>query len=1608
MRASQFVPLKVLLICLTAICPYLASAQLHADFTATPTSGCAPLLVSFTDQSTGNPTSRKWDFGNGTISNNNNSAPSTTYFNPGVYTVKLIISNGSSTDSIVKTSFITVYDKPHVDFTASSTSGCFPLNVSFTDKTTAGSGTITNWLWDLGDGNTSVSKNPLHTYLSAGSFDITLNVTNSFGCSAAVTKSNLIQISSGVNADFSIDSINVCHSPANFNFTNLSAGTGTLNYSWTFGDGGVSSQVSPKHPYVNEGNYTVKLLVQSSTGCSDTISKTVSVAFVHSSFSSPDTVCSNRQFQFINTSTPTPTFSNWDFGDGSNSTTLSPFKTFLSNGSFTVKVINRFAPNCTDSTSKTITVNSGPAASFTADDTASCTAPLTVNFQNTTTGSAISYKWDFGDGNTSTLANPSHTYTSNGIYTVTLIALNSNGCEDVFVKTDYIKILPLRITGFSGLPDSSCIPHTIHPSVLLNISATITSYLWDFGDGTTSTLAHPSHTYSTEGFYKVSVSITTAGGCPASYSLDSAVLVGHKPHADFTWSPTDVCPNVPVHFVNTSTGGPLHFMAWSYNGYTVTPFSPNSTWGGSHVDTGWHFITLIVWDYGCSDTITKINAVYVKPPIAKIKFRTNCTNRLDVNFADSSLGDKTWKWDFGDGKTDTARNPLHDFSASGNYYVQLFTSNGGCADTANVDVKVVDEHGIVQITDSTTCRNQNLNFTVSNVNAANIATTTWDYGNGTIQTVNGISTSYSYTLPGTYDVSVIVRDILGCKDTLNIQPSISVYGPKAGFSPVETGACKNATIDFTDNSGTDGVHPITSWTWLFGDNSNIKFNKPPFNHNYTDTGYFDVQLIVKDSYGCADTIKKNNLIHITQPYAKFSISDTVVCPGKQVSFLDSTVGDGLQYNWVFGDGTRSANISPSHLYTTQGTYTAQLFVTDENNCRDSASSVPIIVSVPTAKFLMSDSFSTCPPLSVNFTNQSVNFKSFSWSFGDGSTSLISNPTHIYTYPGVYPVKLVMLGNGTCADSLTKNITIKGPTGTFSYDKKPVCFPAVTQFNASAQNTSQYLWDFSDGNTIVTNTNISQHTYDTGYFVPKLILIDAFGCKVPLQGTDTVKVYDVSAKGVVQNNQLCDSGFVMFKDSSVSNDLITGHQWIFGDGTTSNQATVSHYYSSSGVFNVKLIAITQTGCSDTLVVNQAVKVVQSPVINISGDSAACVPASMLFNGNIVRADTSSLNWSWDFGNGSIAAVQNPPAAIFAASGNYTVSLIAVNSSGCSDTSYKNISVHPAPPVDAGLGATVCKSASYTLVPAGAVTYIWNASPYLSCTNCTSPIATPDTSMTFTVTGKDAIGCTATDSVLIKVTPPLSITASKNDTLCNGASVRLQASGAQSYQWFPPIYLDDPKSAQPLFTASKDTSITYHVIGTDDMKCFSDTGSVTVKVYPVPQMQILQKNITLEAGNSVMLTTSNSPDITSWKWEPPTGLNNPNVPNPIASPVQSTTFVCAAVNGGGCLAREAVTVTVVCGNSNIFIPNTFSPNNDGVNDKFYVRGKGLFSIKSFRVFNRWGQLVYEKLNGAPNDASSGWDGNFNLQKMPSDVYVYMIEILCTNNAVIPVKGNITLLR
>jgi gliding motility-associated-like protein len=1580
---------------------FLTNAQLKADFNARPTTGCAPLVALFNDASTGNPTSWFWDLGNGTTSTLQ--TPAAVYAKPGTYTVKLVVQNAFGIDSVAKVQYITVYSSPVVDLSGTPVTGCFPLPTHFTDLTKAGSGSISKWEWDFGDGTISTDQNPNHTYTSLGNYNITLKATNSFGCFSFKTAPSYIQIKSGAKADFTNSIPNSCKAPATINFTNGSVGTGSLNYQWDFGDGTTSTSPSPSHIYKAGGSYSVKLIVFNSIGCTDTLVKPnlITIGNTKADFDS-FLICKGATYTINNRSTPAPGGAFWNFGDGTFSDSISPVKAFSDTGVFTIKMVANFGA-CKDSVTKNISVLGTPIVNFSTSPTSSCKAPFTVNFTNASTGGK-SYRWDFGDGTTSTDQNPSHTYTTEGTFTVTSVVTNAAGCTDSLVKKSLV-IIKAPVVTITGLPQGACPPLTRTFTAQVTSVDSIATYLWNFGDGNTSVQIAPSHTYSVTGKYTITLNYTTTGGCSGTVTVTDGISIGTLPKANFSATPLNVCASQPINFTDLSTGTPNSWIWLFGDGTNSSQQNPVHQYN----DTGSFTVKLIALNNGCADTISFPSLIRIKPAVAKFTYSSACGTSQHVIFTDGSVGADSWTWNFGDGSpTSSVQNPVHDYALPGNYSVSLTVSNtgAGCSFTKTIMVQVVYEVPTFTVSNPVICKNSPVTFNAKVGNRSNVVLYTWTLGDGTTVIDSTGTITYKYTKTGTYNVTLTIKDINGCSNSVTVSNAVSVGGPTAVFRALVPAVCLNAPATFFDSSYTDGTHNIQRWNWNWGDGTSQTFTSPPFNHTYTSPGSFSVLLIVTDNAGCTDSVRVPNAILISKPIANFS-GDTLSCTTRPANFLNASTGQGLTYLWNLGDGSNSTVQNPAHLYGTEGAYTISLNITDLFGCQDSITKINYLkVANPRADFIVSDSIASCPPLLVNFTNNSANFLTSLWDFGDGATSSARNPSHFYSGVGTFTATLTVTGATGCTSQKSIKIVVKGPSTSFSYSNLIGCKPLTSTFRVRTERSLTLLWDFGDGTALRAPDSVVTHTYSkAGSYLPKLIIVDTTGCSVLLNGADSIKAVGVTASFNNSNTIVCDAGNVQFTNTSTTNDIITNYNWNFGDGTTSTQQNPLHNYTVPGNYSTILSIITQQGCKDTISNPANVKVIKSPQISITGDAGACVPATLKFSGNLIVADTSLVTWKWDFANGQTSTLINPPAQNYTTAGTFTVKAIATNSSGCDGVATKIIEIYPLPQLITSGDTTICLGAAASLHVSGAESYVWSPANFLSCTNCANPFAQATTSTGYLVTGTSIHGCISSDSVNVTVKIPFKISVSTPDTLCLGSSVQLNATGAETYTWSPGTGLSNPAIGSPI--ASPVNSVTYQVIGTDSKGCFQDTGFVPISVFPLPVVNA-GPDQTINVGQQTNIIPTISTDVTGVLWTPTTGIVSNNYPGITVKPTETTEYTIEVRSAVGCKATDKVSIFVLCNNANVFVPNTFSPNGDGVNDVFYPRGTGVFRIKNLRIFNRWGQIVFDRSNINANDPSAGWDGTLNGKKLPSDVFVYTLEVVCENNTTLVFKGNIALVN
>jgi gliding motility-associated-like protein len=821
-----------------------------ANFNVPPNPLCQNSPVTFTNTSTAG-LFYKWDFGVGAGYVNTSYAPQTfTYTTPGTYTVKEVVYFAAGCSDTAKR-VITILPAPTASFVLTPTVGCNTLTgVTFTDVSTS----ATAWNWNFGNGNTSTSSTPpAQTYTTIGNTVITLTVTAANLCKNI--KTSTVTVYQSPVAAFSPTSSCV-GSIVTFTDQSTAAATNTITtWSWDFGDGSSASALqNPVHTFTAMGTYTVTLAVNSAV-CSNTISQNfvVNVKPTAAFTVAPTSGCPTLTVNFTNNSLNATSFI-WDFGVTPTSTsnaTNPVFNYSNTTGSAinpTITLIALTGAGCSDTATQAITVFPKPVASFTVNTTPGC-SPLALTFTNTSTG-AVNYNWDFGDGNTSVLLSPVHTYTNATLFsqtfTVQLVATNSNGCKDT--TTQVITTYPKPLFTFTMIPASGCTPLSVN---FPTIPGAVTTN-WDFGDGNTSTALNPTHTFTNAGLSNQTYTVTLIAQ-NAFMCVDTAYgypLIFPKPIANFNRNPVSGCSPLPVNFTNTSVLNVGN--NWDFgDGNSSTATNPSNTYTTNNTSSNTTYTAslLVISSNGCRDSIQKPVTLFPLPQ-ANFSVDTPACSPKKLTFTNLSVGANAYNWDFGNSNTSTATNPQQQY---------------------------INNSGINQV----------------------------------------------------FNVQLIATNAANCKDTI-VVPIIVHSQPNFNTVPSPNSGCAPLAVSFPTVAG------ATNYNWNFGDGNTG--SGAPIQHTFvnvtTSNAIYTAQLIATDSYGCADTAFSQVTVY-PQPVANFQVSPTTVnIPDDPIHCTNLSTGNIAGNYWTFGDGTNSTLSSPDHDYTQEGEYVVTLIVTSDKGCKD--------------------------------------------------------------------------------------------------------------------------------------------------------------------------------------------------------------------------------------------------------------------------------------------------------------------------------------------------------------------------------------------------------------------------------------------------------------------------------------------------------------------------------------------------------------------------------------------------------------------------------------------------------------------------------------------------
>ncbi len=1549
-----------------------------ADFVPGSDSICSAGSVSFTNQSIGGITNQ-WNFGNGQTSTAINPVASYTGLpdSDTTYTIRLVVVTPyTCRDTAYKT--VKVNPLPDVSFNA-VTPGCTPLPVVFNNTSLR----AVSQQWDFGDGATDTTLHPSKvfvngTQLANQQFMVTLRSYTQSGCSD--TAKHLVTVYPQPTAFFATSVSEGC-GPLPLTFTNQSAadfsGSNGMTFHWDFGNGQTDTARQPNVVLMSNATkdtlYNLSLIAFSQFGCSDTMTSSVRVfpkpAAVFTVSDSVD--CGPLSVQFTNTSTPFDTGTIaimsfvWDFANGFSSVQPQPHSVFnnlsLTDTVYNVKLIAASEHGCRDTAIHAITVKPKPTASFTTNSNEGC-GPFDITFNSTSQISSV-LNWNFGDGQSAQGTSAIHTYQSypltDSLYTASLVTQSAFGCvSDTARKVITARYLPIADFGTSA--DTVCNPGSVS---FFNASQGGSSNSWDFGNGNTATGSNPVTTFSgplaTDTSYTTRLIITSPGSCKDT--AYKTINVQPVPDASFA-AITPGCTPLAANILNTSLRGATY--EWDFgDGTTDTTTHPAKTFESNAQLTNTNYtVTLRAYSpFGCMDTAKRTALVY---PLPIANYTSNVVEGcgpLPLTFTNQSAADfsgsngMTFHWDFGNGQTDTARQPnvvlMSNATKDTLYNLSLIAfSQFGCSDTMTSSVRVFPKPAAVfTVSDSVDCGPLSVQFTNTSTpfdtGTIAIMSFVWDFANG-FSSVQAQPQSVFNNLGLTdtvYKVKLMAASEHGCRDTaihtITVKPK-----PVASFTTNRNEGCGPFDVTFNSTSQISTVY-----NWSFGDGQSAQGTSS--NHTYQsyplNDSLYTATLVTQSAFGCvSDTVRKVITARSIPIAGLLSSADSTCNPGTILFFNASQGASSLA--WNFGNGTTSSAVNPVVAYTGPSTrdtiYTTRLIASSPQGCRDTVYKTIKVNPTPVAGF--ANVTAACTPHGVVFNNTSQRASRFEWDFGDGTTDVGVNPTKVFTNPVAlanqnYTVTLSAYSASGCLDTAKQVVTVYPlPLANFTANKTFNCDTAEYTTNNGSVGATSYSWRL--GSQTLSNQFAPLLYFRTALSADtthqlKLVAVTSHGCRDSI--VKPVLVHPIVKAGFTSNGaSSCSNLTVAFTNQSRN---AQSHFWIFGDGTGSSQTTPQHAYTQTGSYDVKQIAYDNYGCSDTAYGLNAVEVYEVPSANfLYSPPDAAMPNSSINFRNLSFISNGILSYVWNFGDpesGSNTSFVHEPSHTFSDSGNFQVQLITTSIHNCSDTSIQTIRIRPHPPV-------------------------------------------PD----FTV--DPPFGCS-----------PLTVQFTN------------QSQFSDYYEWT----FDDGQHS-----TDKDPVITFKYPGKyGAFLRSSGPGGVQqmrkdeiVEVFALPRANFFATPTRLILPNSTVSLTDISTDAVKWKWR--IDLDEVNYFTDTAQntsytfPVEGQfTVTLIALTDKGCsdtLERPQL-ISVIKGGKT-YISNAFTPNGDGTNDSFKPYLQGVLSDDYlFEIYNRWGQKVFSTTN-----IDEGWDGIFAGDAATPDTYVWVVQGKYVGNIDFSEKGTVTLLR
>lgn len=1630
---------------------------------------CVGETIFFKDLSTkgdGDIVSWKWDFGDGTISNNQN--PSHIYKSGGTYTIRLITTDKNGCESTATlTSHIVINAAPVSDFSISAPTGCkAPHQTNFSAVNTNG----TTYNWNFGDGKGATGKTPSHTYTAMGTYQVTLEVIDNLGCKSETTKTVTVK---ELTPGLFVSSKKVCIGEF-INFVGSSTPSfPTAVYDWKLGDGRQVRGSAFSHNYKSAGTYTVSVTVSASgcTGSADFVNIIEVRENPKIEYSVSDTILCDRKKPIVfKDLSKNISKRKWNFSNGTFSTISNKSIIFDNGGTYNYSLEVEDALGCKNTINGHVKVSEVRADYITGEITSDsfinfktgrkrpvygkCTPyPINLKENSYSVFKLESIFWDLGNKTSSSKkeVNPNYTLVDS-IHHGWLWAQDIYGCKDSI--DFYVQLGDSTFPSF--IPDKKivCNGDTIHFKNYSRDSAKITKYQWSFGSSAYEPKQAINQVPDTMPFKLT----TYHHNCKNDTSVHNFIVLGpygriipkYNPcSVDSIWLKSDIVKADSIEWVNgngviISNGDSVLVPGTSNRKYYLYTWNKN---GCSYKDS----------------IIVKLKEVikldYEFPEVL------DCAPvQTDFSYSPSTPGIVSWSFNGKD--TFMGENIKYNFEKAGPYAVKLMVKgDNGCTSskTGHINIRGVVVNGDVVAKD--TCLPFNITLVDSLYTPNSFNKFFWVINE--TDTIHHTDKKTNYTLTTTtankiVSIKLVGTDLKDCHSSQTFK--VFASGPYADVKHYPSYLCDSihSTINLLNKT-----KDITFISWKYegqeiSSTSNLSYYFP-YNKKH------DVSVKLVNTEGC-QAIYKQEVFSKKLLNAHFT-SDTTgsFCPPLEVYFKDSSTSTKpiVEYQWDFGDGTGSFLKDPGKLYLVPGKYTVSLTVTDNEGCKSTKISPDfILVNGPTGSYSFSPN-EGCTPLEVTFNSVSNNASIIKWDLGDGVVLNGASQKLTYDRLGQYIPLLILEDIYGCSYSMPPidTINVRGyPKSEFTVFNKCLGETSyfVNQSNDSKGKIISNLWDFGDGTT--SDSTSVNHVYQSNKnHTIQLITTNEYGCSDTLK--KNINFFNPIANFDAVKDQYCLGEYIEIKNNSTSDTVITEYNWELESIGTANTEDPQIVLSQVGNFKFKLNILDAAGCKDSF---------ESPIVIRVGDSTAPQPPLLLrasvLNDNAIDI-TFADNPISDFYRLELFRETSPGNFIKVSESTdptdtvlYDYGVNTLHQSHCFIVNKENFCFKKKDHSELIKHCTVEATATGRL---NAIELDWN--PYIGWNEVDSyfvyreEILIPDSftkiaqvdgntfsyidttihcreelfykilakqksNATYQLSWSDSTGA---KPIYQNEVPPNEIWRT---TVIDDAYTGLEWLPIKNNR-FPIAYYkiqvkEGDKGFKELDTkfSPTTTNIDYKKTEVDDFNYHFQMYAVDVcdDVSPlsIPAKTVLLKvDVNQEFRPELSWTTYQgwNEGVEEYVIEMEDEFGNFGEIGRVAA--TDTHFV-DYVSPFNCIEKYCYRITAIRNQpdkadssfsvishsnvscapvvSKIYVPNAFTINADGLNDDFVVKG---IYIKEYniKIFNRWGEKVYES-----NSFKEHWDGTFAGQNASQGVFVYLIEAKGVDNKLYHLSGDVTLLR